>query len=196
MNVYWQSGLALVLSLLSALLLYLGSPNQQWFKKRYIKFYPALLLSLILLCAAWWLLRSHLSGLSAVFTIFTALMLLLGLLPFTAKLSKPSTKGGKSTLVRSKSYAEYQTKWWSRVLGALVLGFPLALFTSSLIGLTYDVSEAADVRAQFIMWMITPLWLMPLCFIFFTHKPWRVFLSLLILSACLYGVLGQVGIGG
>lgn len=187
-------GLALVLCLIATAVFYIGCPNQQWFAKRYLTFYPSLLISLILLIIAWKMLLGLMSGLSAGFTVLCLEMLLLGLLPLMPKFDKPltNTSKGKSSLVRGDTYTNHKAQWLFKTVGMLLLGFPFAVFSSSLIGWAAPDSVPIDIRSQFIMWLITPLWLTPLSLIFISRRPLFVFSAFVILTCIAFGLLQLV----
>lgn len=184
----------LSLCLISSAVFYVACPNQQWMSNRYITFNSGLLVSLALSVVAWYLLRETMSGLSASFTVLSIDMMWLGLLPLMSKYDKPLTnKGsGKSSLVRSESYSSHKNQWLIKIIGSVVLGFPFAVFTSSLLGWAAPNSIPDNIRSQFIMWMITPLWLTPLSLIFFTRKPFRIFIICVLLTLVAFGLLQLV----
>jgi hypothetical protein len=187
-------GLALVLCLIATAVFYIGCPNQQWFTKRYLTFYPSLLISLVLSVIAWRMLLSLMSGLSAGFTVLCLEMLFLGLLPLMPKFDNPltNTSKGKSSLVRGETYANHKAQWLLKTVGMLLIGFPFAVFTSSLIGWAAPDSVPLDIRSQFIMWLITPLWLTPLSLVFFSRRPLFVFSAFVILTCVAFGLLQLV----
>lgn len=192
------SGLALALCLIATSIFYIGCPNQQWFAKKYLTFYPSLLLSLALLFVAWWVLLDIMSGLSAGFTLLCLEMLFLGLIPLMPKYDLPlMNKGGaKSSLTRSEIYVTHKAHWLLKTVGMLLVGFPFAVFTSSLIGWMAPDSVPIDIRSQFIMWLITPLWLTPLSLIFFYRRPIPVFGAFVVLTFVAFGLLQLVKNGG
>ncbi|QHJ12686.1 hypothetical protein FX988_02944 [Paraglaciecola mesophila] len=192
------SGLALVLCLFATAVFYIGCPNQQWFAKRYLTFLPSLLISLVLSLLAWWLLLNVMSGLSGVFTVLSLEMLFLGLIPFMPKYEKPlaNTSKAKSSLVRGDSYANHQTQWLLKTIGMFLIGFPFAVFTSSLIGWMAPDSVPSDIRSQYIMWLIVPLWLTPLSLIFFSRRPLSVFIAFVTLTCVAFGLLQIIKFGG
>ena len=191
-------GLALALCLIATAVFYIGCPNQQWFAKRYLTFLPSLLMSLVLLFIAWWLLLDIMSGLSAVFTLLCLEMLFLGLVPFAPKYDAPVANivRAKSTLVRGESYANHKPQWLLKSIGMFVLGFPFAVFTSSLMGWMAPDSVPIDIRSQYIMWLITPLWLTPLSLVFFSRRPLSVFSAFVVLTCLAFGLLQIVKYGG
>lgn len=192
------SGLALVLCLFATAVFYIGCPNQQWFAKRYLTFLPSLLISLVLSLLAWWLLLNVISGLSGVFTVLSLEMLFLGLIPFMPKYEKPlaNTSKAKSSLVRDESYANHQPQWLLKTIGMFLIGFPFAVFTSSLIGWMAPDSVPSDIRSQYIMWLIIPLWLTPLSLIFFSRRPLSVFIAFVTLTCVAFGLLQIIKFGG
>lgn len=180
MPVYFFDALAVGLCLLSAAVFYTGCPNQQWFSKRPLGFYPALAFSLILLVLAWWLLRFHLSGLSTTFALLSMQMLFLGLIPFSARLKTPKdTPRIKSSLTKSESTKLYKAHWWLRICGVLLLGYPLSVGISGLFGLWGPGEVTHDIKSQLAMWLITPLWILPLSLVFFVKKIHRLLVGFL-----------------
>tara|TARA_R110002012_G_scaffold268125_1_gene452030 strand:+ start:3936 stop:4532 length:597 start_codon:yes stop_codon:yes gene_type:complete len=184
-------GLALALSLIATAVFYIGCPNQQWFAKRYLSFYASALISLVLLGIAWLFLLELMSGLSAVFTLLCLEMLFLGLVPFVPKYDTPlaNTGSAKSSLVRDETHASHKAQWVFKTVGMLAIGFPFAVFTSSLVGWAAPGSVPVDIRSQYIMWLITPLWLTPLSLIFFARRPLPVFCAFVIFTCIAFGLL-------
>ncbi len=196
--IIYSHGLVILCTLLSAVVFYAGCPNQQWFSKRYITFLPALFLSLLLLIPAWLLLRLDMSVLSSSFTLLTAEMLFLGTIPFLTRFKTPLKikSGNKSSLIRGDSYNTHKAQWTLKIVGMSLLGFPFAVFTSSLLGWWAPASIPNDVRSQFIMWMIVPLWITPISLVFISNKPWRLFLGFSLFTLLAFGLLSLVNIGG
>ncbi|MCP8898468.1 hypothetical protein [Gilvimarinus xylanilyticus] len=191
MSLMFANTLALSCCLMSAVVFYLGCPNQQWLAKRPTGFWPALLTSLVLLIPAWWLFHQNISAISASFALLTTQMLCLGLLPFMTRFAKaPDTiKAGKSGVSKHADSASYKPHWWLRTLGCVLLVFPLAVGLSGLLAWWGPGDVTHDVKSQMVMWMITPLWFLSFSLIFFVRKLSRAFVVLLALNALVYSLL-------
>ncbi|WNO11464.1 hypothetical protein [Teredinibacter sp. KSP-S5-2] len=183
--------LAVGLCLISSAVFYLGCPNQQWFDKRPVGFYPHLAVSLGLLIGAWWLFRSHLSVLSSSFALLCIQMLALSLLPFLARFDNPigNTGTSKTGITKDKSASLYRPQWWLRILGVFILGYPLAVGISGLFALFGPGEITHDIKSQLVMWMITPLWLLPLSLVFFAQSIVRTLAIILSLNIIVYLLL-------
>ncbi len=186
-----SNAVALLLCLFGSIAFYLGCPNQQWFSQAKLSFAQGLTLCAALLGLAIWMFARQFFWLSAVFAVVTTVMLLLGALPFFSQFSTPVANQRKvaSSLVKSELASRYRGHWALRPILALVLGFPLAVGLSGLIALLSPGPLTDDVKSQFTMWLITPLWLTPLSLIFFSHRllPWV--LGFLSLNGLVFGLL-------
>lgn len=197
MSSIFFNGLALLLCTLAAGIFYLGCPNQQWLTKRPLGFYPMTGISALVLIPAWLLFHQHMSTLSSSFAVLTALMLLLGLLPFAAYLDKPLSQGARATagIVKGPSASSYQPHWWLRLGATLVLGYPLAVGLSGVFAHWGPGPLTHDVKSQLVMWLITPLWLLPVCLVFFIHHIKWILGLLIGLNGIVYLLLWLAGKG-
>ncbi|MFC0350343.1 hypothetical protein [Undibacterium danionis] len=78
--------------------------------------------------------------------------------------------------------------WWSKTFAGLVLGFLLSL---ALVGIFAWIGPGginAPEKNQFVMWMITPLWMLILSFIYLCRSGLRAISYLLIANALAYTV--------
>lgn len=198
MSPYFYDGLAVLLCLISSIVFYLGCPNQQWMSRKLLGFYPMLSISLALLCIAWWIFNFHLSALSTTFALLTVQMFFLGLIPFLSRFDKPqfAVRGKKSGIEKYEDAANYKAQWWLRIVGIILLCYPLSVGLSGLYGLVGPGEITNNVKSQFVMWMITPLWLTPLSLIFFSRKIVRFFLILLSLNGLVFLLLWLARSGG
>lgn len=185
MPAYFTTAAALCCCLSSAVAFYLGCPNQQWLRKRPLKFFPGLFISGALVILAYIFFRFELSNLSSIFAVIVTDMLLLGLLPFFGTLKTPAKNAERSNsgLIKSETAVHYQPHWWLRTTGAFLLGYPLAVSISGLIVLLSPGPLTDDVKSQFAMWLITPLWLIPLSLAFFISKV-KILLNALLALNC------------
>lgn len=167
--------LAVCLCGIAAATFYLGCPNQQWLPKRPLGFYPMAAIACALLIPGWILFRAHMSVLSASFTVLTVTMLCLSLLPLLTRFEKPLTNDSpkKSTMDKSESAEHYRARWWLRIIGSLVLAFPLAVTITGLLAYLGPGGLTNDVKTQLAMWLITPLFLLPLSLVFFAKSAFR-----------------------
>ncbi|BFT31486.1 hypothetical protein D210916BOD24_26620 [Alteromonas sp. D210916BOD_24] len=175
------SGLGLLSCAIASVLLYIGCPNQQWLKTRYYSFKTACVLGGTL----WGLgifLFSHLFSIApAIFSAITLAMLFLSTLPLFTRYEKPQTalKGSKSTLSRDDTYLSASPQWWLKSIGAVLLGLPLGLLTSAIVTFGFFNHTPLDVKTQFLMWWITPMWFVLIATIYFSHRPVRLFTVIL-----------------
>ncbi|VUD40402.1 hypothetical protein TDB9533_00189 [Thalassocella blandensis] len=177
--------LAAITSLLASVILYLGSPNQQWMQKRPVLFRHAFVVWLLLCVMSWTVMRLYLGALSASFTLMSMQMLALGIIPFVARLSSPVKVKGLTqrffNLQKIKEGPAYRALWWSRILGAVLLCFPMALSLVGLFAWWGPGGISDDVKSQLIMWMITPVFIIPLSLVFLVVNVRRL---LMVLAAC------------
>lgn len=183
--------MAILLSCFAAIAFYLGCPNQQWLAQRRYTFFTGLLVSLLLAALAVLLFSLPFSLLSAVFSVLTVIMLALGMLPILSPQAAPASTGQKvsSGLVKSKQGLTYRPRWLLRPVLATVFGFPLAVGLSGLIVVLSPGPLTDNVKAQFAMWLITPLWLLPLCLMFFSHRLWPWVAAFSVLNGVIFGLL-------
>jgi len=181
--------------LLANLVFYAGCPNQQWFKKSLLSFNTALLIALALLVLSTAIFSLTFSLPAAIYTIITLCMLLLGTLPFFTRYTAPlkSVRSRGTGLTRDESYTTFKAHWWLKTIGATLISFPFALFTSSLISLLFLSYTPLDVKSQFLMWLIVPFWLTPLSLIFFAKKPWPPLVMLSLITLIEFAVLQVQG---
>lgn len=167
--------LAIAFDIASAAVFYLGCPNQQWSEQQRLPFFPALLLSLTLAALSAWLFHFTLSPLPTVFALLGLWMLSLGIVPFLSRFAHPSNfakKPEKTPTTGPKR--RYQMQWRLRVLTATALGLPIALALSGLLAWWAPGSVSHDGKSQLVMWLVTPLWLIPMSLIFFAANATRV----------------------
>lgn len=78
--------------------------------------------------------------------------------------------------------------WWSKTFAGLILGFLLSL---ALVGIFAWIGPGginAPEKNQFVMWMITPIWMLILSFIYLCRSGLRAISYLLIANALAYAV--------
>lgn len=177
--------------LLASGLIYIASPNQQWLEQKVHNRKLTFFCATASLVSAVLIFNLHFSALSAIFTVFTIIMLLLSTLPLVVRFEKPLTNDCSMTpwLKRGESYKSHQPQWWLKSIGVFFLCFPLAVLLCGFLGFSAGYAAPYDVRSQFIMWMITPIWLLPISLIFFSRRPWRVFAIVASLIPVFYGLL-------
>lgn len=181
--------------LLANLVFYAGCPNQQWFKKSLLSSNTALLIALALLVLSTAIFSLTFSLPAAIYTVITLCMLLLGTLPFFTRYTAPlkSVRSRGTGLTRDESYTTFKAHWWLKTIGATLISFPFALFTSSLISLLFLSNTPLDVKSQFLMWLIVPFWLTPISLIFFAKKPWLPLALLSLITLFEFSVLQVLG---
>lgn len=79
--------------------------------------------------------------------------------------------------------------WWTKTLSGLVLGFTLALAVSGLFAWLGPGGIAAPQKVQFVMWLITPLWMLILSMIYLVRTGLRALTGLLIANVLAYALL-------
>ena len=177
--------------LIANVIFYLSCPNQQWLKQRPFSFQTGGIISSGLAVVSIILFSYVFSIVAAIYTVITLSMLFLGILPFLSRypsnLSSRKAKGNQ--LQRDKDYQSYQPQWLIKIIGISLVGYPFALVTSSLLSFLLLTHTPLDVKSQFLMWLIAPLWLTPLSLIFFTKKPIRLYLLFILLTVVEYTVL-------
>ncbi|MFA7554226.1 MAG: hypothetical protein WCY88_08245 [Spongiibacteraceae bacterium] len=107
---------------------------------------------------------------------------------------KSNNMGEQSRPVSTKLESTAKKKpispdWWSKSIAGVVLGFPLALTLSGLIAWYGPGGISAEDKVQFVMWMIAPLWLLPLSAVFLCRTGLRAVILLLVLNLFAYGLL-------
>lgn len=184
-------GIGFLMCVVASAIFYLGCPNQQWLPSRFYKAKTGALLAGLLILASTGVFTFVFSLTAAVYTALTLSMLSLSLLPLVQSFEKPLTavKGAGSSLKRSDSYREHKPQWWLKSIGAVLVGFPLGLFTSGLVSFVFLDNTPLDVKSQFMMWWITPIWLLLIALIYFTHQPRRTLFVLCIVVAIEYALL-------
>ena len=177
--------------LIANVIFYLGCPNQQWVKQRPFSFKTGLFVSSGFAIFSVILFNYVFSVVSAIYTVITLSMLVLGILPFLSRypttLTSRASKG--NGLERDESYKSYKPQWLIKIIGMTLVGYPFALTSSSLFSFLLLTHTPLDVKSQFLMWLIVPLWLTPLSLIFFTKKPIQLFLLFILLTAVEYTAL-------
>lgn len=163
---------AICLACIASATFYLGCPNQQWLPERPARFYLMAAIAFAILAPAWLLFKLHMSLLSASFTLLTVTMLCLSLLPFLTRFGKPLTNNTKkkSSLDKSRTEDQYRPSWWLRIIGTFLLAFPLAVSTTGLFAYLGPGGLTNDIKTQLVMWLITPLLLLPLSLVFFVRN--------------------------
>ena len=184
----------LLMCVVASAIFYLGCPNQQWLPSRFYKAKTGAWLAGLLTLVSIWVFTFIFSLPAAIYTALTLSMLSLGLLPLAQSFEKPlaAVKGAGSSLKRSDSYRENKPQWWLKSIGAVVVGFPLGLFTSGLVSFVFLDNTPLDVKSQFMMWWITPIWLLLIALIYFTHQPRRTLFVLCIVVAIEYALLKMI----
>lgn len=164
--------------------LYLSGPNQQWLHKRPLKVYPMALAAGLLLIGAWKLFQVHMSTLSAFFSVLTAVMLCLSLLPFAVRLKQPLRhSGGRNTgITKSPQATAYRPQWWLRTVGSVLLAFPLSVSSSGLLAFLGPGELSNGIKTQLVMWLIAPLFLLPISLVFFAKSARATLVCLLALN--------------
>jgi len=175
--------------LLAVSVFYLGCPNQQWRSKRPLNFYSAFLISLLLLVLTWGLLRQSLSVLSTIFTLASLVMLGLGLLPFTSILDRPSKAIQQKKKNIQKNLKNYQPHWWVKTLCGILMGLPLALGLAGLVAYWGPGDVVVDDKTQLVMWLITPIWLTCLSFVYLSISRKRLFTGYAGVNLLVFGLL-------
>jgi hypothetical protein len=183
----YSNSFALITSLLAAGVFYLGCPNQQWFAKRPLCFYPALGLSLVLVIVSWWLFHQSLTSTSATFTVICVLMLILGILPFLSRLQSPGNPAKKQNKsIEKGALTGYKPHWWPKTLIALLMGYPLSVGIAGLLAWWGPGEAVVDDRTQLVMWLVTPIWLINLSLIYFVARLKRIFFFYVGFSSLIY----------
>lgn len=188
------NSLAVLLSLAAGWVFYLGCPNQQMFEKRPIRFIPAVVLSLFLVGLGWFVLRQQFSVLSASFTVLALQMLVLGLLPFLARLDRPALVGvakRQKNITRSSKEggAKYQADWWLRTVGSLVLSFFLAICLVGLITWWAPGGVTNSFKTQMVMWFVPLVWLVPFSFAYLPRNAKLVVIGFALAAAISFALL-------
>jgi len=196
MQVYIADIAALCICLLSSFLFYLACPNQQYFKNRFLGFYPMTLLSIVVLIPAWFLFCLHHNALAASFSIVYILMLGLGCVPLLSRLNQPvkSARAPNTKMIKSRDSAVYRPFWVRRIIGSTVLLYIFALGFSGAFGLFGPGPVTDGVKSQLVMWMIVPLWFIPLALVFFVRSLVKLFTILIVLTGSLFSGLWYMGV--
>lgn len=190
-----SSSFAVAAGLGSALVFYLGCPNQQWLEKRPLRFGVALMLSIGLLVLCWWLLSFTQAPLAATFTVLVVFMLFLGLVPFLSRYAAPAKIANKRKKKLKKRKDEdandqpYNPQWIAKTTIVIVLAYPLALSISGLLAIWGPGPLTHDTKSQVTMWLITPLWLTPLSLTYFTVRAKHLLIALTILNVVFFALL-------
>ena len=189
------NSLAAAASLGSALIFYLGCPNQQWLEQRPLGFAAASVLASGMSALSWWLLSFGLAPLSATFAVVVLFMLFLGVVPFLSRYAAPAKARGKRKKKLEKGEVEaangqpYSPQWVAKTTIVFLLAYPLALSISGLLAIWGGGTLTHDTKSQAVMWLITPLWLTPLSLAYFTVKVKTLLIALAILNAIFFAML-------
>ncbi len=182
-------GLALISTLVAATIFYLSCPNQQWLKRSYLPFYPALLGALLLLTMAVALLMPAFSFTAALFSVLCVAMLALGLLPFLGKLPQPAKHKPRESMLKKNSSDNFRSDWWLKTATALLLGFPLAVGLSGIFAWLAPGAITHTTKTQVVMWLITPLWLIPLALVYFFRSGLRALIPYALATGLTFAAL-------
>lgn len=181
---------ALVLGLLATLVFYLGCPNQQWYDVRTWSFGRGALMSGFISVAAWLVLRQDFSVLAATFYVLTVLMTGLAIWPLLSAHDRPvvlrSGGGVAVTKPAERGAGHLPPQWLAKIAVSLGLGFPLALSIAGLVAHGAPGALTHDTKSQFVMWMVTPIWITPLALAFFTLRARTLLLLLSIANLLAY----------
>ncbi|MFZ6743834.1 hypothetical protein ACO0LC_11445 [Undibacterium sp. JH2W] len=79
--------------------------------------------------------------------------------------------------------------WWTKTISGLVLGFTLALTISGLFAWAGPGGIAAPQKVQFVMWLITPIWMLILSLIYLVRTGVRALTGLLFANVLAYALL-------
>lgn len=178
-------------TLMACVIFYVSSPNQQWLSRRPISFKPACALSATLLVAGYLVMLESMSALSVTFFIATVVMASLGILPLLTRYQAPqSTTAEKTGLLSKEKLEDQNPQWLSKIGITLTLGFLSALAASTLIFAFLTPGPVThDFKSQLVMWMVIPLWLIPLSLMFFTQRATRLLLGYSLVNIALWSAL-------
>lgn len=90
---------------------------------------------------------------------------------------------------KEKKNKPMRADWWTKTLSGMVLGFTLALAVSGLFAWLGPGGIAAPQKVQFVMWLITPIWMLILSMIYLVRTGLRALTGLLIANALAYALL-------
>jgi hypothetical protein len=79
--------------------------------------------------------------------------------------------------------------WWSKTLAGVILGFTLALALAGLFAWWGPGGINAPEKNQFVMWMITPIWMLILSFIYLCRSGLRAIAYLCIMNCIAHTLL-------
>jgi hypothetical protein len=97
-----------------------------------------------------------------------------------------------STKPRNQNRKPLHADWWAKTLAGLVLGFTLALALCGLFAWLGPGGIDAPQKVQFIMWMITPMWMLIFSFCYFLRSGKQALLWLLAANVIAYALLIKV----
>lgn len=101
-----------------------------------------------------------------------------------SQLNKPASPGRKKN-----SAKKLQPDWWSKTFAGAVLGFSLVLALSGLFAWIGPGGISAADKAQFNMWIISPLWMLIFSFVYLIPTGRRALFLLGALNLLAYGLL-------
>lgn len=189
---FLMNGLGTILCTLAASFVYLASPNQQWFARAVMTPRRSVLAAVASLVFAWLAFASHMSGLSSTFTVLTVMMLLLGLIPFLTRFALPmgAMDKARSSIQKHALSSSYRAQWWLRLGGVGIMGFCLAVGIAGIFAV-FSAGEMTDtVKSQFVMWLITPVWLTVVSIGFFHRSASRLLIKLAVANVLVFLVVG------
>ncbi|WP_444898191.1 hypothetical protein [Microbulbifer sp. SSSA005] len=133
---------------------------------------------------------------SASFTLLSTFMLALGLLPFSGVLDKQGKVLAKKKKRIEKGLEGYKPHWWVKSLCAIFLGLPIAVAIAGLIAMWGPGDVVVDDKSQFVMWLITPVWLTLVSLVYLFISVRRMLSLYLGLNLVLFTLLWVARFGG
>ncbi|AWF83378.1 hypothetical protein BTJ40_06180 [Microbulbifer sp. A4B17] len=90
----------------------------------------------------------------------------------------------------------YKPQWWVKSLCAVFLGLPIAVAIAGLIALWGPGDVVVDDKSQFVMWLITPVWLTLVSLVYLFISVRRMLSLYLGLNLVLFTLLWVARFGG
>jgi hypothetical protein len=102
---------------------------------------------------------------------------------------KDATKDATKFATKKVAKPAIAPDWWSKTLAGVILGFSLSLGLVGLFAWLGPGGIHALEKSQFVMWMITPIWMLILSFIYLCRGGLRAILYLLVANGLVHTLL-------
>ncbi|PIE38983.1 MAG: hypothetical protein CSA53_03595 [Gammaproteobacteria bacterium] len=92
-------------------------------------------------------------------------------------------------MLKKNSSDNFRSDWWLKTATALLLGFPLAVGLSGIFAWLAPGAITHTTKTQVVMWLITPLWLIPLALVYFFRSGLRALIPYALATGLTFAAL-------